>query len=148
MECRDCEPQLIDYTCMQPDDPVHAEITRHLASCPDCALEYCRLRADLAGIVEAHAEAPHARVYHRLRRRVAAEVGERWWTRSRRLLLRPIPIYGAVLASLVPLALWLTGLATIRQSPPTPTRELAAPHAELLRDYDAIALPQPLRDVL
>jgi anti-sigma factor RsiW len=153
MECRDCEPLLIDHACAQLDDPDHAEVARHLAGCSACALEYCRLQADLAGIAEAHAEVPHARVYHRLRRQVAAEVGARWWTRPWSLLLRPIPVYGAVLVSLVPVALWLAGAALGHRSAahaphdPFPAGE-ARPYAEVLGDYDGIARPLPHRNVL
>jgi anti-sigma factor RsiW len=153
MQCRDCEPLLIDHACAQLDDLDHAEIARHLAGCSACALEYCRLRADLAGIAEAHAEAPHPRVYHRLRRRVAAEVGARWWTHPWRLLLRPIPVYGAVLVSLVPVVLWLvTSMGHRPPAPPTHRNPYSDPdersYAEVLGDYDAIALPLPHRDVL
>lgn len=155
MECRDCEPLLIDHACAQLDELDHTEVARHLAACSACALEYCRLQADLAGIAEAHAEAPHARVYHRLRRQVAAEVGARWWSRPWSLLLRPIPVYGAVLVSLVPVALWLASAALLghRSSAHPPHRDPYShaderPYAEVLGNYDAAALPLPYRDVL
>lgn len=146
MHCTDCEPLLIDHACAQLDDLVHAEVARHLAGCSACALEYCRLQADLAGIVEAHAETPNARVYHQLRRRVAAEVAPRWWSRPWHLLLRPIPVYGAVLVGLVPAALWLASAAvrpTDAQAPPR-----TEPRAATLSDYDATSLPLPHREVL
>ncbi|MCX4242627.1 anti-sigma factor family protein [Paraliomyxa miuraensis] len=148
MHCHDCEPLLIDHACAQTDDPIHTEVARHLAGCSVCALEYCRLRADLAGIVEAHAEAPHARVYTRLRRQVAAEVRPRWWTRSWHLLLRPIPAYGAVLVGLLPLALWVASSLTRDSGPPPTTDPLGMPPAASLSHYDAISLPPAHRDVL
>jgi len=150
MDCSDCETQLIDYACQELPEEARGDVARHLARCSACALEYCRLQADLEGIVEAHAEAPRARVFHQLRRRVAAEHGPPWWSRAWQLLMRPIPVYGAVLASLVPAALWLAS-TTRPEDPGGPGLDASSPSpsaAPTLTDYDATELPPAHRDVL
>lgn len=146
MDCPDCEDQLIDFASQELPDHARATVSRHLSGCSACALAYCRLQADLEGIVEAHAEAPRSRVYHQLRRKVAAEHGEPWWTRSRGFLARPVPMYGAVLAGLVPLAVWVvTALGRPAPAPDAPS-PLLAPAS--LTDYDAAALPPTHHHVL
>ena len=151
MNCEACEPQLIDYAHGELDDDARTDVARHLAGCPDCALEYCRLQADLQGIVDAHAEAPRARVYHMLRRKVAAAHGPTWWQRTREMFARPVPMYGAVLAGLLPVVAWVA--VTWSQpggsiandaggAPPAPMRDAA------LRDYDGTEVLPAYQDVL
>ena len=148
MHCPDCEPRLIDYACHELPDEERAAVAGHLASCSGCALEYCRLQADLEGIVDAHTEAPRVRVYHQLRREVAQEFGPSRWVRTRRLLLRPVPMYGAVLVSLIPAVLWV--LTAVRTSPVHPGSEPASPSPPqaTLTDYDATEPPPAHRGVL
>ncbi len=146
MNCPDCEDRLIDYASAELADPARVAVSRHLAGCSACALSYCRLQADLDGIVEAHAEAPRARVFHRLRRKVAAEHGPPWWTRPHRWLAQPVPMYGAVLACLLPVALWMVSTMGRPQiAAPTPS---ATPAPASLIHYDATQLPPTHDDVL
>jgi anti-sigma factor RsiW len=142
---------LIDYAHgeLELEGESRTNVARHLAGCPECALEYCRLQADLQGIVEANTEAPRARVYHMLRRRVATEHGRRtpWWQRARRAITRPIPMYGAVLASLVPVLVWVA--ATWSRPHAEPPRAALPPARDAaLTDYDATEVLPAHRDVL
>lgn len=148
MHCPDCESRLIDYASHELPEQERAAVAGHLATCSGCALEYCRLQADLEGIVEAHAEAPRADVYRQLRHEVAREFGPSRWERARALLLRPVPMYGAVLASLVPVVLWV--LTVARSSPVfvEPERAPATPPSATLTDYDATEPPPGHRGVL
>ncbi|MEX1366170.1 MAG: zf-HC2 domain-containing protein [Nannocystaceae bacterium] len=149
MDCKDCEPRLIDYASHELREDERGGVARHLAGCSDCALEYCRLQADLEGIAEAHAEAPRAEAFQALRTKVAAEHRPAWWTRTWRLLALPVPMYGALLVSLVPAALWLAMAS--RQGPPASTAHEAstnAPSTPTLTHYDGTELPPALRDVL
>lgn len=150
MHCPDCEPRLIDYASHELPEQERAAVAGHLASCSGCALEYCRLQADLEGIVEAHSETPRAPVYRQLRRQVAREFGPSRWERARGLLLRPVPMYGVVLASLVPAVLWaftaarsLPSRPHAGASPPTTTTPSAT-----LTDYGATEPPPGHRGVL
>lgn len=151
MDCPDCEPRLIDYLSHELPEEERVDVARHLAGCSRCALEYCRLQADLEGIVEAHAESPRPEVFTALREEVAREFRPRPWSRAWRLLARPVPMYGALLVSLVPAALWLV---TTRPAPAdAPGHEPSAAHAHpdapaILTDYDATELPPAHRDVL
>lgn len=148
MHCPDCEPRLIDYACHELPDEERAAVAGHLATCSGCALEYCRLQADLEGIAEAHAEAPRARVYHQLRRAVAREHGASWIDRMRGLLVRPVPMYGAVLATLVPVAVWMLTVVAPAPEPPGVSPTVAVPPGATLTDYDASATPPSHRNVL
>lgn len=151
MNCDACEPELIDYAHGEIDDETRTEVARHLAGCSACALEYCRLQADLQGIVAAHAEAPRARVYHMLRRKVAAAHGPSWWLRTREVFARPVPMYGAVLAGLLPVVAWV---ATSWTQPVASTAmETGGPppvttHDAALRDYDGTEVLPAYQDVL
>ncbi len=148
MHCPDCESCLIDYASHELPEQERAEVAGHLATCSGCALEYCRLQADLEGIVEAHAEVPSARAYRKLRRAVAEEYGASWRSRARGFFVRPVPMYGAVLAGLVPIAVWAAlafGLVAERTPPRTPSP--AAPDATLI-NYDATSLSPAHRWVL
>lgn len=151
MNCAEVEERLIDHAHdeLQGDD--RAVVGRHLADCPRCALEYCRLQADLRGILEAHAEAPRARVFHQLRRRVAQEIRPPFLTRASRALLRPVPAYGAVLLALVPAGLWIFSAYARPTGPASEIPESSAPASlpsPTISGYDATAVPVAQREVL
>jgi anti-sigma factor RsiW len=156
MHCPDCESQLIDYACHELPDSERAAMAGHLAQCSGCALEYCRLQADLEGITEANTQAPRARVFHQLRRELAREYGASWWARARGLFVRPVPIYGAVLVSMVPVALWVFSVAlavpslpTTTSSPGTPSSTApGTPPSATLTDYGATEPSPAHRNVL
>jgi anti-sigma factor RsiW len=148
MNCPDCEPRLIDYACHELPEDERAAVAGHLATCSDCALEYCRLQVDLEGIAEAHVEAPRPHVYRQLRKQVGRQLGPSRWSRARWLLLRPVPVYGAVLAGLVPAVLWVFTVARTPPNRPGAEPPPVAPPSATLTDYDATE-PSPVhRDVL
>lgn len=153
MDCRHCTDHLIDYASHELAAPKRAEVARHLGECSACALEFCRLSADLEGLTEAHCETPRPEVFAALRRRVAEQVRPGPMTRAARwlpsILSRPIPMYGALLLATVPAGLWL---ATRMLSPsPSPAPALDPTRAVapvVLTDYDATAPPLLHRSVL
>lgn len=145
MNCDDCQDMLIDFAHRELDGEVHTRIAAHLTQCADCALEYCRLQADLHGIAVAHdddAPGPHVRAA--LRARVAAAIAPSWWRRVAAPLRRPIPMYGALLAAAVPLAVWIATALGRPQPRPTPP----ASSAPTITHYDATAMPNVHREVL
>jgi anti-sigma factor RsiW len=131
MNCGDCQSMLIAFEHDELEPGERAEVATHLGQCSACAVESCRLRADLEGVVAAYAERPDPRVRAALRRKVEQAVRPRWWTGAVRVLQRPVPIYLAAAAGAVPLLLW--GLATWAMStePPRPT-----PMPPTIVDYD------------
>lgn len=145
MNCNDCQDGLIDFAHRELESEVHTQIAGHLTQCADCALEYCRLQADLHGIAVAHdddAPGPHVRAA--LRARVAATITPPWWRRVAAPLRRPIPMYGAVLAAAVPLVVWIaTALGPTEPRPTPPTSS-----APTITHYDATAMPNVHREVL
>ncbi|MEM7159818.1 MAG: zf-HC2 domain-containing protein [Myxococcota bacterium] len=149
MKCSECEALLIDHASRELEEPARTEVARHLSECSSCALSYCRLQADLEGLIEAHVEAPRQRVFHELRRQVAAEYAPSWRTRTWLALRRPVPMYGAVLASLIPAVLWLVSASrpTPESTSPPPTSSLPSP-SPTLTDYGATEPPPGHRDVL
>jgi hypothetical protein len=118
MRCAACQARLVDFVHDELDPAVRAELGEHLTRCPDCALEYCRLDLDLAGIERAHGATPRPPVHDALRRRVAREFAP-WWRRAWSLWTRPVPAYGIAAALVVPAVLW--GLARPLLAPPPPT---------------------------
>ena len=127
MNCETCQAELIDYEHGELSLARRSEVARHLAECPVCALESCRLRADLEGIVDAYSEAPSSGVRQLLRQRVEAAVRPSWWARLADVLRRPIPVYAAAGVAVVPLAVWgalslpRSAERTTTPSPPTVT---------------------------
>jgi len=77
----------------------------HLARCAACALEYCRLLADLDGMQAALEEPPPA-LGRKVRAAVERELRPRGLRRLSSALRRPIPAYALAAALLLPLALW------------------------------------------
>jgi anti-sigma factor RsiW len=141
---------LVDHAHRELEPDLQVEVARHLTQCPTCAVEFCRLQADLEGILDAHYEMPPPRVKSALRRRVAAELAPPWWRRVATTLRRPVPMYGAVLAALVPAVLWFLSAGPIvatRDAELAPSRASAAGPARVT-DYDATTVLPAHRDVL
>ena len=124
MNCEDCKPHLIDHAFDELPAQTAQPVARHLAECADCALEFCRLRADLDGVAEAYQESPQPKVAQQLRARVQTEFAPPWWRRMLAPLRRPIPVYGALAAAVVPVAIWI-GIDSVprRAATEQPTRE-------------------------
>ena len=135
------------YEASELPEGERVDVARHLAQCSACALEYCRLQADLEGIAEAHVEAPRPQVFEQLRREVARHTQPLWWSRSWQALRRPVPMYGAVLAGLVPAVLWLASLAQLSPDD-TPIDGTTRVPTQTLTDYDATEPSPAHRDVL
>lgn len=104
MNCDDHRALLIHHAHAELGPAERTPLVRHLASCPACALEYCRLLADLDGI-QALLEEPPPALGRRVRAAVERELRPRGMRRVVLALRRPIPAY-ALAAALLPLALW------------------------------------------
>jgi anti-sigma factor RsiW len=107
IDCERCDARLIDFAYAELDDAERVAVARHLAGCSRCALEFCRLKADLDGVLDAVVESPPQAVRRRIRAEVERSFGPRWWHRVAAFWSRPIPAYGVVVASLIPVALWV-----------------------------------------
>lgn len=132
MRCEDCDALLIDHAHGELDPPTRAAVTRHLASCPTCAVAFCRLRADLDGVLQATAEAPPPAVRARLRAEVERSFRPTWRRRAWTAFARPVPAYAVLAALAVPAVMWL--VVTTRGPERTP--ETGPPR---LSGYDAAA---------
>ncbi|MEM6294625.1 MAG: zf-HC2 domain-containing protein [Myxococcota bacterium] len=134
MNCDQASEHLVEYHHDTLDPQTRDAMATHLASCGACARSYCRLQAELRGIGSAYAERPSAKARASLRKAVEAEFSTAPAPALWRALRRPVPVYGAVLAAIIPLALWMwspSGSAAAEEpAPPAPAR---------LHGYDATA---------
>lgn len=137
--CDPCRELLIDYYYRELPAQQRDEVTRHLTTCSGCAVEYCRLQADLSGVGEALERAPRPRVQARLRQRVAQEFAPPTWQRVARWLVLPVPAYQTVLLVAALLLLWaLLGPARPGAGPGgRPPEATASQHTTLFEQYDA-----------
>ncbi len=139
LDCASCDEYLIDYAYQELAASLRSEVARHLADCPTCALAYCRLRADLDGVLEAVIEAPPHAVRRRLRDELTRSFGPSFGARILALWRRPVPAYGMVVASLVPVMFWLA--TALRASPvvaAAATAGLPPARPPALIDYDSM----------
>jgi anti-sigma factor RsiW len=107
MNCQDCQGHLIDHVHDELEGELRTAVALHLASCPNCALESCRLRADVEGITRAFEATPSPAARDRLAARVARAFSPPWYRRLAAFLSRPVPIYRAVAAAAIPIAAWM-----------------------------------------
>ncbi len=145
LSCSACDALMIDHVYGETGDEERGAVARHLATCPTCALEFCRLKADLDGVLEATVMAPPGALRRRIRDEVAKSFGPSWTSRLVHLWRRPVPAYGVVFASLIPVMIWVA--ATLRPgavSSPAPDTVENRPPA--LIDYDSMVplLPEDL----
>jgi len=132
MICDDCTSKLIEYRYRELDDPTASAMAEHLATCGVCAVAYCRLDADLSGILATVTEAPPASVHRALRAKVAREVAPNHWARMKSALAYRIPAYQATLVAAAILLAWFA----LNPSPePIPTASRTVVDA-----YDASAI--------
>jgi anti-sigma factor RsiW len=143
MKCEDCQPMLIDYAYAELAPDARAEATRHLTRCPACALAFCRLRADLDGVLLVAGEAPPAALRQRLRAEVERSFRPPWWRRAWAVVLRPVPAYALVVAALVPALGWLASDVSGVRAP-----DLDEPRPLRMSGYDAAAPLLPPRPIL
>ena len=137
LSCTACDELLIDHVYGETESAQRGAVARHLAECSSCALAFCRLKADLDGVLAAAVEAPPAALRRRIRTEVARSFGRRWWDRALELWRRPVPAYGMLLASLVPMLAW----AALSARPPAIADDAApdrAPRPPALIDYDSM----------
>lgn len=146
MKCEDCQPVLIDHAYAELAPEEGAAVARHLAGCPTCALAFCRLRADLDGVLQVASEAPPERLRLRLRAEVERSFRPPWWRRARGVVLQPVPAYALLVAALVPALAWLASDARGRLGADP---QLSAESEPLrMRGYDAAAPLLPRRPIL
>ncbi len=134
MNCDQAAELLVEHHHDTLDPKTRDAMAEHLASCGACARAYCRLQAELRGIGTAYAERPSSNVRASLRRAVEAEFSTAPAPRIWRALRRPVPVYGAVLAAVIPLALWMWS-----PSQPSAAEEPTPPAPARMHGYDATA---------
>jgi anti-sigma factor RsiW len=126
MSCEDIERSLVDYYYRDLPAEERRSIALHLGSCARCALEYCRLEADLSGLRDLlESDEPGPGVKSTLAAKVEAEFGAGLWTRLQRIVSRPLPAYQAALfASAVAALLFLF----VAQKEPEPASSSSSPY--------------------
>lgn len=149
MNCDDHRALLTHHAYAELGPTERGPLLMHLARCPACALEYCRLLADLDG-VQASLEDPPAALGRKVRAAVERELRPRGLRRLSSALRRPIPAYALAAALLLPLALWArhddtgSGTASSGERDASPPRE---PRPDQQR-YDAAGPPLAARPIL
>ncbi len=145
LSCSACDALMIDHAYGETGDDDRVAVARHLATCSTCALAFCRLKADLDGVLEATVMAPPGALRRRIRAEVAKSFGPRWTTRLLDLWRRPVPAYGVVFASLIPVMIWVA--ATFRPATEAVSVEVSRDsRPPALIDYDSMVplLPEDL----
>jgi len=107
MTCETVRQRLIDHYYGELPPQQRREVAQHLTGCGDCALEYCRLDADLGGLGQLCDESPSPQLQARLRDRVATQFRPPWWRRLWRVGAFPIPAYQTALLLAAVLLAWL-----------------------------------------
>ncbi len=133
MNCQECQDRLIEHHHEELEDALATEVATHLTQCGDCALEYCRLDADLKGIQVMLRASPPARLHQKLSAKVALAFPEPQWKRLVRLLSFPVPAYQAALVFAALLVAWVL----LGQNPPPAARR--AP-STVLENYDSTTI--------
>jgi anti-sigma factor RsiW len=134
VNCEHCQEQLIDYVHDELGAEAGKAIAVHLAQCSSCALEYCRLRADVEGIARAYCESPSPVVREALRDRVHREFAPSLLGRLARVLKRPVPVYGAAVAAVLPVLVWIATDVVRDERTHAPS---AVERPAKITDYDA-----------
>lgn len=143
MNCQDVADSLIDYAHDELEPSEAREVTAHLSTCRDCALQFCQLRADLAGISPALSETPRTEVRAKLIRQVDREFRLPFWKRLSAQAFRRVPAYGLAVAALIPIAIWAatSWQLTERDDSVRPSPQ-ATVNEPVLQDFDgARSLP-------
>jgi anti-sigma factor RsiW len=115
MTCERIQDSLFEHLHRELPRAEQRSVAEHLAGCADCALEYCRLDAELSGLVEALEVEPPAALEAALLARVQATFRRPWWRRALAGLLEiRIPAYQAAMLSALSVALVVAGLWLVR----------------------------------
>ena len=130
MSCESIREQLIDYHYGEIAAEARTVVATHLGGCAECALEYCRLHADLSGISVLEEPRPH--VLQNLKREVRAKSARPSFL-SRWLKIR-VPLYQPALIALSALAVWFV----VSDGPLLLDSRNATPEVD---NYDARATP-------
>lgn len=144
MDCPHCQTLLIEHHGGELAADVTIAVARHLAGCSECALEYCRLDADLSGIAPAFELEPAPSTFEALRERVRKEFSPPWYRRIGDWLRFQVPVYQAVVATVL-LATAGAFTAVKLANPPAPAAERSlvttpAKAATVFDNYDASEL--------
>lgn len=107
MTCEDCGNLLLEYLFQELDAEARRDVAEHLTTCPTCAMEYCRLQADLDELEPGASNTPSVRVFESLSAQVRKEFRPSWLRRLGRVLAHPVPAYGASIVAVALMALWL-----------------------------------------
>jgi anti-sigma factor RsiW len=132
--CERCAERLVDhYYGELPLDETRAT-AEHLADCADCALEYCRLSAALAGFRALDREAPSPEVQVNLRKQVETEFRPSLGKRLLRLLAMRVPIYQPALLVILFFVLWtlVRSLAPHERGAATILERFDATHVDIV----------------
>ena len=105
MNCDEYRALLTHHAWGELGPAERGPVSSHLARCPACAVEYCRLLADLDGI-QASLEDPPAALGRKVRAAVERELRPRGIRRVWSALRRPIPAYAVAVALLLPIGVW------------------------------------------
>jgi anti-sigma factor RsiW len=132
MSCDEYQELMIDFHHGELHPAERRRVAAHLTSCPACAMEYCRLQVDLAGLTESLTSGPRPEVGARLRERVRREFRPPWWRRLLRVGALPIPAYQTALAVAAVLLVWFLVVA-----PRLSGEHVTARHEPVLTGYDA-----------
>lgn len=153
MSCEDVQNELIEYHHRDLAVERTCAIAAHLASCSTCAVEYCRLDAELSGIASLLEEEPPPAVYRSLKVRAMQRLAPPWWRRLLSPLLVSRPIYQPTLvfagALAIAIAVFAADSGRRSGAPQTAAPAPAAAGKSVLVDrYDAIPILAIDRDLL
>lgn len=101
----ECREALHDHHFGELDPEHDAAVTQHLSTCADCALEYCRLRADLEHLDALQRAKPRPAVRVALRAKVAAEFRPGLREQLASMLSARVPLYQPAFVLLLVIAL-------------------------------------------
>lgn len=140
MTCQECQDALIDYHYGELDPERRARTAEHLGGCSLCAMEYCRLDADLSGVTACVDDAPRPEVQAALRAKVRATFRPPWWRRVLSWSAAPIPAYQTALLLLVSLALTVLLVFPRGGLEKPPATRPSRPAVTVLDAYDASSI--------
>jgi anti-sigma factor RsiW len=119
MACESVQELMVDYYYRDLSDDDRKSVAVHLSACASCAMEYCRLEADLSGLGDLLAEGPRPELKKALAVRVQKEFARPWYKRLAEILRSPLPAYQAALLVSAMAALFML-LSVARTAPPAP----------------------------
>lgn len=125
MKCEDVSKELIPYLDRRANSALRLEVEDHLATCPACHARAEEFRRVWTALDDAPLVEPSLGFDARLRERIAAEPGPRWFH-----WLVPQPRLAVSLALLLVMGLWV-----VKYSPSARQEDAAVVKAQ---DFDAV----------